>query len=505
MGNARSASYSYSYHQQQQQQEQWLLGESSMYHQTSLEYNNQDHHHHYPYWQPIESAEVEPDYQDVEFKSAESSVGMGMVMRPVMATPPPLPFVRHRNAPIRQPRTSLQLQRGRALSLSCSLMATPGIDDNDDNRHAIVDHEDVKIQSDRRFITSSPSSTMQRQQQQLNQATADAVSNGGGGGGGRMQHGRAASCTALIQCRDAIDRLSIAQRFCHEQEPHEDDDNELADSIGNHHQRQRGNSPAPFRRRQFLSLRSHPSRQSQRHRRPLTATTTTLNRTLSVRSSSSLPIQRSGSSASLQLVHQQQSSEMKAYLESARLKKLSVEQSLKSSSSSISTKQSPNCWTTTTFSRESLEDGGYTTTLTIGEDEDDYDTLVRNNSNKNRSHYDDDSGDSHLTMQTANTSLSSGYHAAIPPTVHPRLDNDGGEDDQDGNSSSYYYSNETDDGPGSGGGGGEDNNDEIPQYHPFGGSVSGLFYVDWLRQQLGIVPPYIELRHGRLHLKLVQG
>ena len=502
MGNARSASYSYSYHQQQQQQEQWLLGES-MYHQTSLEYNQDHHrhHHHYPYWQPSAIESSQPDYSNDEFKSAESSeVVLGAAMRPVMATPPPLPFVRHRNAPIRQPRTSLQLQRGRALSLSCSVMATPGIDDDDDddNHHTTaMDQEDMKIQSDRRFITSSPSSTMHQRQHQQNQ-TADAVSSGGVGGGGRM-HGRAASCTALIQCRDAIDRLSMARRFCREQEPHEDDDNELTDSVGNHRE-QRGNSPAPFRRRQFLSLRSHPSRQSQRRSRPLTATTT-LNRTLSVRSSSSLPIQRSGSSASLQ---QQQSNEMKAYLETARLKKLSVEQSLKSSPSSIS-KQSPaDCWTTTTYSRESLDDGGYTTTLTIGEDEDDYDMgLVRNNSSKNRSHYEDDSSDSHLTMQTANTSLSSGYHAAIPPTVHPRLDHQ--DDDQDGFSGSYYYINETDDDGGGGGGGEDDGGVMPPHYHPFGGSASGLFYVDWLRQQLGIVPPYIELRHGRLHLKLVQG
>ena len=135
MGNARSASYSYSYHQQQQQQqEQWLLGES-MYHQTSLEYNQDHHrhHHHYPYWQPSAIESSQPDYSNDEFKSAESSeFVLGAAMRPVMATPPPLPFVRHRNAPIRQPRTSLQLQRGRALSLSCSVMATPGIDDDDD-------------------------------------------------------------------------------------------------------------------------------------------------------------------------------------------------------------------------------------------------------------------------------------------------------------------------------------------------------------------------------------
>lgn len=34
---------------------------------------------------------------------------------------------------------------------------------------------------------------------------------------------------------------------------------------------------------------------------------------------------------------------------------------------------------------------------------------------------------------------------------------------------------------------------------------SDLFYLNWIRSVLGFIPPYIQVRQGRLHLKLVQG
>jgi hypothetical protein len=49
----------------------------------------------------------------------------------------------------------------------------------------------------------------------------------------------------------------------------------------------------------------------------------------------------------------------------------------------------------------------------------------------------------------------------------------------------------------------------VPNYSLAGdqsyGSTSGLFYRDYLRQILGRVPSYIEIRQGRLHLKLIKG
>ena len=49
----------------------------------------------------------------------------------------------------------------------------------------------------------------------------------------------------------------------------------------------------------------------------------------------------------------------------------------------------------------------------------------------------------------------------------------------------------------------------VPNYSLAGdqsyGSTSGLFYRDYLRQLLGRVPSYIDIRQGRLHLKLIKG
>ena len=371
MGNARSASYSYCEHQATHEQEQWqLLAAAAEESSSSMVYHYQSYWQHHQHEMDLFPADIN---QSDDFKSAQSDQGVtemtmtaGAVAVAVAAsasTPPPLPFVRHRNVAIRLPRTSLnQLQRCRALSLSCSLTdavstSPPSADDADDaERQLTTGHEET-----------------------------------------------------LIQCRDAIDRLSSMARHQSSAATEDEDDQEDEEEDVDQIVIQRGNSPAPFRRHQFLSLRSYPNNSDVQRRRH--------QRTLSVR------IRRSNSI----------SNEMtRAYLDAARLKKLLVQQNL------------------TTNRRQS-------------EEADDINSL----------------SDSNLTMQTANTSMSSGYGhhhamaAALPPLHHPPPD--------------YDYV------------------EASGEPEPLGGSASGLFYVDWLRQQLGTVPPYVELRHGRLHLKLVKG
>jgi hypothetical protein len=139
----------------------------------------------------------------------------------------------------------------------------------------------------------------------------------------------------------------------------------------------------------------------------------------------------------------------------------------------------------TSISQESLgdgedEDGGYTTTLTVGD---------------NGSLHSRFSDSSYLTMLTANTSLSSGYHgpASLMGDPHPASspsscsDNDEQEEEEEDDEEAIHQ-----------------------QYHNHqmmlsncDGTTSGMFYLEWLRQVTGSVPAYVELRQGRLHLKLI--
>jgi hypothetical protein len=132
---------------------------------------------------------------------------------------------------------------------------------------------------------------------------------------------------------------------------------------------------------------------------------------------------------------------------------------------------------------EEEEDGGYTTTLTVGD---------------NGSLHSRFSDSSYLTMLTANTSLSSGYHgpASLMGDPHPASSSsfpscsDEEEEEDDGEDDAIHQQ--------------YHNHQQMMMSH-CDGTTSGIFYLEWLRQVTGSVPAYVELKQGRLHLKLIQG
>jgi hypothetical protein len=101
-------------------------------------------------------------------------------------------------------------------------------------------------------------------------------------------------------------------------------------------------------------------------------------------------------------------------------------------------------------------------------------------------------------MLTANTSLSSGYHgpASLMGDPHPASSSsfpscsDEEEEEDDGEDDAIHQQ--------------YHNHQQMMMSH-CDGTTSGIFYLEWLRQVTGSVPAYVELKQGRLHLKLIQG
>lgn len=599
MGNARSASYSY-HRPLEQSEERHRSLPSPLQHYQYPRFPNRpesSYRHQPTYWQDGTSAlnnnrasgsdgnaifystsetaatcseQLQEQQQQQRSRRRSDSIAsetmeaaLGVIASSNAEEPSPLPFVRHRNAPIRLPRININKEswpvhhqfvqpfgtytlnkRGRHKSLSCSMMHG--------ERPAIINHRSLHRDS------SSPPPTSFSQQPSsgrihvnifngdvgLKNESSTSVAatpppssslsfcddNGDDGSkdvsssdhDGRLRG--AVSCAALLLQSDSVESradrsMATCRRQQYQHEQHQtlnifdSNDRDLALCVNNNKQSGKKSSLAgsnnPFRR-QFLSMRLyHYQSQESRARRPL----------LSARSSCTV---RPSPSLSVPILTeldggQFQNCKVKSYLEMARLKKLSVEQSLQSqirhqhpvsspasvvetfyaadllqSSTTASTaaaadepeaahrihqqlldQPKPNqvhkSWTS--ISQESLgdgqeeedEDGGYTTTLTVGD---------------NGSLHSRFSDSSYLTLLTANTSLSSGYHGpASLGDTHPV-------------STSF-------------------SDDDIHRQQMMAlhcdGTTSGLFYLDWLRQVTGSVPSYVELRHGRLHLKLIQG
>ena len=511
MGNARSASYSYHHPLEQQEERHRSLPSPLQHHHAE----SSPHRHHPPYWDGNTSAL--PD-------TAADEDGADSVLPPVLTSaaggeePPPLPFVRHRNAPIRLPRIninnretcwprhqqqpfgySLNSRRGRHKSLSCSMMvhSSARLPSQSSNNFISADKSVDAGRCDFVLMGNEGESSSSR----TTVPPASALSSDEDADkDGRLRG--AVSCAALLlQCDPAEARndRSTAGR-----QP----------SPANNNNRQptgcwiTGQAVSNPFKRQFLSMRVYHDGSRHHQRRPLL---------LLPRSNSSV---RPSPSISVPVLteldgsHQFQQVNVKVrnYLETARLKKQSVEQSIISQTrllppdsadsyyalNLLQPSPSPSALPTegedpvqlqqqldehqktgldkswTSISQESLgvggeedEDGGYTTTLTVGDN------------GSLRSRYSDSS---YLTLLTANTSLSSGYHG--PGSLGGPV------------SSSSSCS--------------EEEPDSIVQRQQMvatqcDGTTSGLFYLEWLRQVTGTVPPYVELRQGRLHLKLIQG
>ena len=373
MGNARSASYSYNHHDQTSAEAS--QHETERHRSLPLTLQPWIHHHgvhHLPH----------PHQQlpTIDNTAAEE--------------PSPLPFVRHRNAPIRLPRINITKESwpmhqtqtqthyhhyhhyqqfvqpfGRHKSLSCSIMQSAEPESaataNPFSSGGVGGGE---CPSPAAIVPSDSNLSLGRQDRQDTDAR-----------NGSQKLRSAVSCAALLVQSDEsrFDRSSGRR---------------LTAGVNNNN-----SNNNRFGRRQFLSMRSY-------HYPVLS--------------------EMNGSSRN--------------YLELARLKKQSLEQSL----------TGPDV-------EDDDEDGGYTTTLTLGD---------------NASLRSDAFSDcSYLTLLTANTSLSSGYHG--PASLGEPL---------------------------------PVSSDVTAAAAP--AATSGLFDLEWLRQVAGgTVPSYIELRQGRLHLKLIQG
>ncbi|EFX81868.1 hypothetical protein DAPPUDRAFT_223926 [Daphnia pulex] len=491
--------------------------------------------------------------------------------------PTPLPFVRHRNLPIRLPRINVNKESwshqsfsnntlnkcGRHKSLSCSMMhgrtttmlpaqkdaMTPVfVNGGPAGRHSV---RSTRLSGEAMRLTQPPTPlpiTPPAPTSNLSlrdDADHAAGDQDGGGGVGRLRG--AVSCAALLlQCSDSgekIDRSmpSTPSRRLGEASSHPRDHIQVC--VNNNQvpairsgwpavqqadlttstSGMAGNGSNPFRR-QFLSMRSYQSHQ----KRPLLVTRSN---SVRARPSASVPILTELDGQQFLL----NTFKAKHYLEMARIKKQSVEQNLSSAyyavnllpsspaigpaslASLASTdsdtahrqqqleqqQQQPTTTTTTSsssrsalrkswtsISQESLgdgeeeeeEDGGYTTTLTVGD---------------NGSLHSRFSDSSYLTMLTANTSLSSGYHgpASLMGDPHPASssspscsDDEEVEDDGEDDAIHQQYH----------------NHQQMMMSH-CDGTTSGIFYLEWLRQVTGSVPAYVELKQGRLHLKLIQG
>ncbi|KZS15196.1 putative Guanine nucleotide exchange factor DBS [Daphnia magna] len=512
MGNARSASYSYHQPLEQQEEDRHRSLPSPLQHQSQHQYQqygqprravSSRRRHQSCYWSNAASAGLDRSgtITDRPSRNAPSAAigcsdigshrrsGEAMASDDTMSVfggcsaensePTPLPFVRHRNLPIRLPRINLNKESwshqsfnntlnkcGRHKSLSCSMMHGRTLPTKDScPSAAFVDAARLHVgvcatlrnSEAMRSKTPTPLPTPPAQASVLCRVT------------GRMTITLQAIKKAVYE---APDGWKVGQDS----------------TVGN----------MAFRR-QFLSMRSYHSQ-----KRPLLLARSSSVRT---RSSYSVPIL-----TELEGQFSENTYKAKHYLEMARMKKQSVEQSLSTAynvanllhqpliappMTAIMTEDSVHHTTNigqqleqqqsatrsglhkswTSISQESLgdaedEDGGYTTTLTVGD---------------NGSLHSRFSDSSYLTMLTANTSLSSGYHGPASLTG-------------DGHPASSSCSDE------------EDDNDEIYQHRQrhqmmmsnCDGTTSGMFYLEWLRQVTGSVPAYVELRQGRLHLKLIQ-
>lgn len=527
MGNARSASYSY-HHPLEQQEERHRSLPSPLQYPSR---NSAQGSSHPPngYWDDNNSALANADGSD-DADEGKKMTANDEIISCVFAPsgggggdePPPLPFVRHRNAPIRLPRININKEswpqqqqqpfgyslnrRGRHKSLSCSMMHGR-MDANGDGSAAFAAaarlHVNLSAKLNGDLMRNEAPPPPPASVLSLGDEDDDDVEDASSDQDGTRLRGAVSCAALLLQCDPLGDRSIMTARRHYQLESTNRDRMQV--SVNNNKQQQQSDAwktgqpvSNPFKR-QFLSMRAYGPEGSRHHqRRPLL-----LPRSCSVRPSPSLsvPILTELDGGQFQNV------KVKNYLEMARQKKQSVEQSLSQTrhpaasddyyplnllatgpGSSTETDDPARhleqqqqagksglhkSWTS--ISQESLgdgeegeedEDGGYTTTLTVGDN------------GSLRSRYSDSS---YLTLLTANTSLSSGYHGpASLGDPHP---------------SSSSCSEASD----------EENQRQQMMAAHCDGTTSGLFYLEWLRQVTGTIPSYVELRQGRLHLKLIQG
>lgn len=557
MGNARSASYSYHQPLEQQEEDRHRSLPSPLQHQSQHQYQqyaqprravSSRRHHQSCYWGNVASAgldsggtitertgrnapseaigcsDIGSQRRSGEAMTSDDSVFGGCSAE--TSEPTPLPFVRHRNLPIRLPRINVNKESwshqsfsntlnkcGRHKSLSCSMMHGRTLPTKDScpapvfvnaaRLHVSVCSTLLNSEA-MRLKTPTPLPTPSAQASVLSLRDEKNDDHTSGDQEGRLRG--AVSCAALLlQCDPAQARIDRSTMSARRLESSDSRDMQLC--VNNNKLQAPGGwkvgldstvGNIPFHR-QFLSMRSYQSQ-----KRPLLLARSSSVRT---RSSYSVPIL-----TELEGQFSRNTYKAKHYLEMARIKKQSVEQSLStaynvanllhqplitSSMTATVTEESAHTiapsqqleqqesttssslhksWTS--ISQESLgdaedEDGGYTTTLTAGD---------------NGSLHSRFSDSSYLTMLTANTSLSSGYHgpASLMGDQHPVSSSCSDEENED---------------------------DDIHQHHHHhqmmmsncDGTTSGMFYLEWLRQVTGSIPPYVELRQGRLHLKLIQG
>lgn len=561
MGNARSASYSYHQPLEQQEEDRHRSLPSPLQHQSQHQYQqygqprravSSRRRHQSCYWSNATSAGLDGSgtITDRPSRNAPSAAigcsnigsqrrsGEAMASDDTMSVfggcsaensePTPLPFVRHRNLPIRLPRINLNKESwshqsfnntlnkcGRHKSLSCSMMHGRTLPTKDScPSAAFVDAARLHVgvcatlrnSEAMRSKTPTPLPTPPAQASVLCLRDGKNDDHAPGDQEGRLRG--AVSCAALLlQCDPTearTDRSTVSARRRESSDSRDThlcvNNNKLLQAPDGWKVGQDSTVGNMAFRRQFLSMRSYHSQ-----KRPLLLARSSSVRT---RSSYSVPIL-----TELEGQFSENTYKAKHYLEMARMKKQSVEQSLSTAynvanllhqpliappMTAIMTEDSVHHTTNigqqleqqqsatrsglhkswTSISQESLgdaedEDGGYTTTLTVGD---------------NGSLHSRFSDSSYLTMLTANTSLSSGYHGPASLTG-------------DGHPASSSCSDE------------EDDNDEIYQHRQrhqmmmsnCDGTTSGMFYLEWLRQVTGSVPAYVELRQGRLHLKLIQG
>lgn len=512
MGNTRSASYSYeqqhhSFHQlhhggQQQRyphhlahpQHVYQLGQPALLHhqpgQRAVLYHSQ-------YWNdpastsssstgssslyyPTSAAAVRTEQREADDGPDEPRPAPETTSSAVES---PAPFVRHRNAPIRLPRINSKdcwqgslghlhgshwqyslLRRTRHKSLSCSMV-----------------HRDAPADAASQVVTSVEPSAGADAAISLAPAIADsdaaAPSTVAGAGDERRLIRGAVSCASLLLARPEsaarIDRRSRTSSVSSARCNRDDED-------------ARNRRQSPFRR-QCFATRSYQQysrhAQSQRQRRPLLTTSPSASLSASVLTDAGEPLDDA--------LH----CKVRAYLETARLKKQSVEQSLSQiraatpdANAQSSGAASPHPHTVSihkswiSISQGSLDDDeldGFTRTLTGGGDAASLHSRL--------------SDASYLTLMTAHTSLSSGYHGPASGTDVASTDDD----------HQAYRNNRS-----------EPSECEFDSWTEHeqqwfnarsDGAASGVFYMEWLRQVSGSVPAYVELRQGRLHLKLTQG
>ena len=379
-------------------------------------------------------------------------------------------FIRHRN--IRMPRINMKdvnplMPHSRVKSYSCSMMTSPASQTSASVVVAHTESDPVEGCNVQGAVVDFP----------FDFGDAgygiDSVVDAHDADDAGWQY-RTASCTALLQC------------------DHNEIDEVIDEGLANRRQASLGvgsvldvsSVSSPFRR-QFLSLRSRRDRTSRYYQQPpplplptlpLLSNSSSFNGgggigdvSMSSLRSSSLLFLSSLDTSGLR-------SKMRSYLELARQKKDNIEQSLSQTWSSHPPESYVHQHLHVDVDDGDLTrvgggsglvmtveevDGGCSWISSLDADDAGYTTTTTLTTN-------DVPDSSLLTLTSAHTSLSSGYKCGDLMIDHVDHVEDIGSD-----------------------------HDHV--------TTSGSFYLNWLRQILGHVPPYVELRQGRLHLKIVSG